>query len=111
MKIVCQKPPIKDRIHICSITKIIKVVFEHAQKFFRLQMKLNFIHQFKISGKFLTFLFFILLLIIGCKNDYNPEQCKIECENGFVEGTCECNINIDDIFIDDDTIEPPVIPN
>jgi hypothetical protein len=56
------------------------------------------------------FLFFILLLIVGCKEPPYPKDCEIECENGFIEGTCECNINIDDIFVDDDTIKPPTIP-
>jgi len=59
----------------------------------------------------IIFLILILLLLIGCKDDYNPDQCETECENGFVEGTCDCKINIDDIFVDDDTIQPPSIPN
>ena len=28
----CQKPPIIDRWHVCSIANIIQVVFEHARK-------------------------------------------------------------------------------
>ena len=44
--------------------------------------------------------------------------CEIGCEHGFVEGTCNCecadyipeddgDLGIDDIFDDDDDIQPP----
>jgi hypothetical protein len=59
----------------------------------------------------IIFFFLILLLIVGCKTPHYTRECEIECPDGYIEGTCECKLNLDDIFIDDDTIEPPGIPN
>jgi len=49
--------------------------------------------------------------------------CDIECENGYKEGTCNCeckitdsagsgyeDTNIDNIFDDSSSVEPPPIP-
>jgi len=49
--------------------------------------------------------------------------CDLECPNGFVEGTCQCecipsdqnvvgdqNTNIDNIFDDNTDIQPPPVP-
>ena len=82
----------------------------------------------------LLFLILGILFISACKEKcdsglYTSDGecctyiCKIECENGYKEGTCNCecketteedtstdDTNIDDIFDSNDNIEPPSIP-
>lgn len=75
---------------------------------------------------------------LPCKSKLYTEEgecctyvCDKECSNGYVEGTCHCecvegdnpdngddtysggddDLNIDDIFGNDDDIVPPPIPN
>ncbi len=42
--------------------------------------------------------------------------CTLYCENGYVDGSCGCQCkpsdgnNLDDVFGDDDSIKPPVMP-
>jgi len=75
---------------------------------------------------------FIIFLFYGCSDKCETGLmtkdgkccnyiCEIDCPDGYVDGTCNCeckgggyeseDTNIDDIFEDTEDINPPQLPN
>jgi len=69
-------------------------------------------------------LFFVLFFVVGCTiqghcesgaYNSNGDCCMRDCPNGYQEGTCNCasedtTDKVDDLFEDDDSIDPPGLP-
>jgi len=81
----------------------------------------------KIIFSFLILATLLITACIDCETKLYTKDgkcctyaCNLYCENGYEEGTCNCecksdinvdDINIDDIFDDGQNVEPPVLPN
>ena len=87
-----------------------------------------------MKKKILFFILFILIFLYGCgkatcdtglytdEGDCCNYVCGKECPNGYKEGSCGCeceenlgevpaDANIDDIFDDSGSLDPPMLPS